>query len=140
MLYHKHATEDGRNCTRGALRSSTDETAAEGTRFVSKCIYCQSNTPDVDRKPLKLTELPEGPWRKVSVDFCGPLGNGDLALVFHCQYCGYSVVEFVGSTSEKSTIPIFRRVFDAYRVPEVVKSANDPCAHPSTAIDLKNTN
>ena len=95
-------------------------------KFVSMCIYCQFNTPDVHREPLKMTELPEGPWRKVSVDFCGPLANGDLALVFHCQYSRYPVVEFVGSTSEKATIPVFRRVFDTYGVPEVVKSDNGP--------------
>ena len=95
-------------------------------KFVSTCIYCQSNTPDVHREPLKTTELPEGPWRKVIVDFCGALANGDLALVFHCQYSRYSVVEFVGSTSKKATIPVFRRVFDTYAVPEVVKSDNGP--------------
>ena len=87
-------------------------------------IYCQSNTPDVHREPLKMTELPEGPWRKVSVDFCRPLANRDLALVFHCQYSRYPVVEFVGSTSGKATIPVFRRVFNTYGVPEVVKSDN----------------
>ena len=48
-------------------------------KFVSTCIYCQSNTPDVHREPLKMMELPEGPWRKVSVHFCGPLANGRLA-------------------------------------------------------------
>ena len=95
-------------------------------KFVSTCIYYQSNTPDVHREPLKMTELPEGPWRKVSVDFCGLLGNGDLALVFHCQYSRYPMVEFVGCPSEKATIPVFRRVFDTYGVPEVVKSDNGP--------------
>ena len=60
---------------------------------------------------------------------CGLLrtaANGDLALLFHCQYSRYPVVEFVGSTSEKATIPVFRRVFDTYGVPEVVKSDNGP--------------
>ena len=30
----------------------------------------------------------------------------------------------MGSTSEKATIPIFRRVFDTYRVPKEIKSDN----------------
>ena len=67
-----------------------------------------------------------GPWKKVSVDFCGPLANGDLALVFHCQYSRYPVIEFVGSTGAKAAIPVFRRVFDTYGVPEEVKSDNGP--------------
>ena len=57
--------------------------------LVSTCITCQSNTPQTHREPLKMTELPEGPWGKVSVDFCGPMANGDLALVFYCQYSRY---------------------------------------------------
>ena len=81
-------------------------------KFVSTCIACQSNTPQTHREPLKMTDLPEGPWDKVSVDFCGPMASGDLALVFYCQYARYPVVEFVGPTSEKATIPIVRRVFD----------------------------
>ena len=70
------------------------------------------------------------------MDFCGLLANGDLALVFHCQHSRYPVVEFLGSTSERATIPVFRRVYDTYGVPEVVKSDNGP---PSTATNLKNT-
>ena len=41
--------------------------------FVSTCITCQFNTPQTHREPLKMTELPGGPWDKVSVEFCGPM-------------------------------------------------------------------
>ena len=95
-------------------------------KFVSTCIACQSNKPQTLREPLKMTDLPEGPWDKVSVDFWGPMASSDLALVFYCQYARYPVVEFVGSTSEKATIPIFRRVFDTYGVPKEIKSDNRP--------------
>ena len=54
------------------------------------------------------------------------LANGDLALVFYYQYSRYPVVEFVRSTSDKATIPVFRRVFDTYGVPDVVKWDNGP--------------
>ena len=40
------------------------------------------------------------------------------------QYSRYPVVEFVGSTSEKVTIPVFKRVFDTYGVPKEIKSDN----------------
>ena len=63
-------------------------------KFVSTCIACQANTPQTHREPLKMTDLPEGPWDKVSLDFSGPLASGDLALVFYCQYTRYPVVEF----------------------------------------------
>ena len=47
-------------------------------------LYCQANTLKTHREPLKMTELPEGPWKRVTLDFCEPLTNVNLALVFHC--------------------------------------------------------
>ena len=47
-----------------------------------KCLACQSTTPCHTREPLQMTELPRGPWKKVRVDFAGPLRNKDMALVF----------------------------------------------------------
>ena len=93
-------------------------------KFVSTCIACQSNTPQTHRELLRMTDLPKGPWDKISVDFCGPMASGDLALVFYCQYARYPVVQFVGFTSEKATI--FKRVFDTYGVPKEIKSDNGP--------------
>ena len=54
------------------------------------------------------------------------MANGDLTLVFYCQYARYPAVEFVASTSEKATMPVFRRVFDTYGVPKEIKSDNGP--------------
>ena len=72
-------SEDGRDCAKGASRISTHETAAEGARFVFPewtpsvaRMYQPSftaNTPDVHREPLKMTKLPERPWRKTRLDF-----------------------------------------------------------------------
>ena len=70
------------------------------------------------------------------MDFCGPMASGGLALVFYCQYATCPVVEFVGFTSEKTTIPTFKRVFDTYGVP---KKSNQITDRPSTAINSKNT-
>ena len=125
-----HATsirqaEDGRDCARGAPRTSTDETAAEGARVVPRnglsvgqvCIHMHLLPIQHARRTLRTPEndgATGGPWRKVSVDFCGLLANGDLALVFHCQYSRYPVIEFVGSSGAKATIPVFKRVFDTY--------------------------
>ena len=105
-------------------------------KFVSTCIACQSNTPQTHREPFRMTDLPEGPWEKVSVDFCGPMASGDLALVFYCQYARYPVVEFVGSTSEKATIPTFRGCSTHM---ECQKKSNQITDRPSTAINSKNT-
>ena len=82
------------------------------TRNVTSLCPLASPANLTHREPLRMTELPEGPWDKVSVDFYGPMANGDIALVFYCQYARYPVVGFVGSTSEKATVPVLKRVFD----------------------------
>ena len=109
-----HQGHQGQVCTKQLLRAYVwfPGMDSQCDKFVSTCIACQSNTPETHRESLKMTELPDRPWDKVSMDFCGPMANGHLALVFYCQYARYPVVEFVASTREKATIPVFRKVFD----------------------------
>ena len=76
-------------------------------KHVGKCLACQSTTPCHTREPLQMTDLPRGPWQKVSVDFAGPLRNKDMALVFWDQYARYPVVEFTSSTSATSSPGLF---------------------------------
>ena len=114
MIEIAHEGHQGQVWTKQLLRAHVwfPEIDSQCDRFVSTCILCQANTPITHHEPLTMTELPAGPWSKVSVDLCGPMANGDLALVFYCQYARYPVVEFVVSSNEKATIPAFRRVFD----------------------------
>ena len=102
-------------------------------------MHFQSNTPDVHWEPLNMTELPGGPWRKVSVDLCRPLANRYLALLFHCQYTRYPVAEFLIPTSKKSTIPECRRVFDTNGQLEVVKLAWAICWAHNVLIPTENS-
>ena len=95
-------------------------------KHVGKCLACQSTTPCHTREPLQMTDLPRGPWKKVSVNFAGPLRNKDMALVFWDQYARYPVVEFTSSTSADYVIPLFTCVFNTYRIPEEIKSDNGP--------------
>ena len=74
------------------------------------------------REPLIMTELPEEPWQKLSVDFCGPFPCGTYCLLFVDDYSRYPVVEFVTSTSEPATIPKFEKVFAQFGIPEQTKS------------------
>ena len=97
---------------------------AKVEEYVKKCIACQATTPEHKREPLQMTPLPNGPWKKVSVDF-GTIGNR-TALVFWDQYTRTPVVEFVPSTSAEGVIPQFERTFTTFGVPEEVKSDNGP--------------
>ena len=94
-------------------------------KLVLSCIPCQAVTPEYNREPLRMTLLPLGPWKNVSVDFAGPFGKR-MALVLWDQYSRTPVVEFVSSTSSECTVPIMEKIFTTYGIPEEIKSDNGP--------------
>ena len=80
-----------------------------------------------------MTPLPDGPWRKVSIDFAGPFGNR-MAMVLWDQYPRMPVVEFVATTPAQCAVLRMEKIFITYGVTEVIKSDNGP---PLTASDLQ---
>ena len=93
-------------------------------KVVNECFSCQITTPKSSRDPLTTTPLPEGPCQHVSVDFCAVAGH--YVLVVIDDYSRFPEVEIVHSTSAKAVIPKLDRIFDAYGMPQVVKSDNGP--------------
>ena len=93
---------------------------------VQSCIACQAATHTQHREPLKMTQLPKGPWTNVSIDFCGPFPSGEMALVVIDEYSRYPEVEFVSSTSIRAVAPKLDKIFSTHGIPEVVKSDNGP--------------
>ena len=91
---------------------------------VKNCIAYQAATSMKSREPLIMTELPEEPLEKTSVDFCGSFLCGTYCLLFVDDYSRYPVVQFVTSTSEPATIPKFEKVFTQFGIPEEAKSDN----------------
>ena len=94
--------------------------------YVANCIPCQASTPIKMCEPLQMTNLPEGPWQNISVDFCGPFPSGDYLLVPMDDYSRYPEVEILKSTSSKSTIPKLDKIFSAFGIPRQVKTDNGP--------------
>ena len=78
------------------------------------------------QEPLQMTKLPEGPWKEVSADFCGPFKTGEYLLVVIDEYSRFPEVEIVMSTSSKSTIPKLDAIFARQGIPETLKTDNGP--------------
>ena len=70
---------------------------------VSQCLPCQTTTVNKSREPLKMSELPKGPWLEVSIDFAD-LPTGEHLLVVYDDYSRYPEVEIVTSTSARAMI------------------------------------
>ncbi|KAK3088256.1 hypothetical protein FSP39_016655 [Pinctada imbricata] len=94
-------------------------------RKLKDCVACQVLTPErTTVEPLKMSELPSGPWENLSMDFCGPLPSSEYLLVVVDEYTRYPVVEIVKSVSSNTTIPIIDKVFSQFGIPKIVKTDN----------------
>lgn len=86
-------------------------------------------------EPLRMSELPEGPWLQVALNFTGPFPSGDYLHVVLDEYCRYPEVEIVKSTSARAVIPKLDKIFFSFGIPQVVKTYNGPPFHGQ---DFKN--
>ena len=95
---------------------------------IQNCLACQASTLDSKAKyePLIMSELPDGPWQKVDIDFCGPFPSGDYLLVAMDEYSRFPEIEITKSTSAHATVPKLDKIFSVHKVPEEVKSDNGP--------------
>lgn len=92
---------------------------------VKECPACQIVTQGPKTiEPLKMSDLPSSPWLNLSIDFCGPLPNGDYLLVIVDEYSRYPVVEILKSTSANTVIPVLDKVLSEFGFPRVIKSDN----------------
>jgi transposase InsO family protein len=71
-----------------------------------------------------MSDLPSGPWKNISADFCGPLENGDYLLVTVDEYSRYPIVEIVKSVSANTVIPVMDKIISMFGVPKVIKTDN----------------
>ena len=71
-----------------------------------------------------MTELPERPWQKVSLDSSGPYASGEYCpQVVVDNYSRYPEVELVSTTSAAAVIPRLDKMFG---IPAECKSDNGP--------------
>lgn len=94
---------------------------------VRQCFACQctyNGHPHLE--PMQMSNMPVGPWRKLSVDFLGPLPSGEELMVLVDEYSRYPVVEIVRSVSANNVIPVLDKVLTTFGYPEVIKSDNGP--------------
>jgi len=102
---------------------------------IQGCLACQATTSKTAREPLRMTKLPDRPWSEVSIDFFGPLPQGQYLLVVLDDFSRYPEVEITTSTSAGATIPKLDRIFSTHGIPEVVRSDNGP---PFQSIEFAN--
>ena len=128
VLQLAHTGHQGMNKTKALLREKVwfcgIDKAVE--RMIKDCVECQSVCAQPRCEPLRMTQLPDRPWQKVSCDFKGPIANGDYLIVLLDEYSRFPVVDIVKSTNANSVIPVLDRIMSEFGIVETLKTDNGP--------------
>ena len=95
---------------------------------VKACIPCQATSTHGSEHctPLKMSHLPDRPWKELSIDFIGPFPTGESLLVVMDDYSRLPEVEIVHSTSSNTVIPKLDAIFARQGIPSELRSDNGP--------------
>ena len=128
VLQLAHAGHQGIRRTKALLREKVwfpgIDKAVEN--MVKSCSMCQSVCARPHCEPLKMSQLPKGPWQQVSCDFKGPLSNGKYLLVMIDDFSRFPTVNIVSTTSANEVIPVLDRVMSELGIVEELKTDNGP--------------
>eukprot|EP00057_Strongylocentrotus_purpuratus_P008996 XP_011663470.1 PREDICTED: uncharacterized protein K02A2.6-like [Strongylocentrotus purpuratus] len=133
-----HESHPGIVRTKALLRSKVwfESLDSKVESLVKDCPVCQTvrdiRTP---LEPLKMSQMPPGPWQNLSIDFCGPLPTGEYLMVLIDEFSRYPVVEVVGSVSARAVIPVLDKVLSVFGFPKVLKSDNGSPFNSSSFAD-----
>lgn len=100
-----------------------DTDVEETVRNCRSCILVAApNMPE----PLKRTELPNGPWQVLALDFLGPIKNSINVLVVTDYYSRWNEIEFMRKIETSLMIMRLRIIFARFGIPLAVKCDNGP--------------
>ena len=95
--------------------------------MINTCAACQAVVPVNAQEPIyQSTELPNGPWEKLTIDYYGPLPSGEHVLVVIDEYLRFPEIDVAASTSAKATLPKLDRIISSFGIPVSIKSDNGP--------------
>ena len=96
-------------------------------RQVREYLSCQAVQPPSNDQPIKPSELPEGPWQYVEMDFQGPYPNGEYIMIVMDRYIRWPEMAFFRKAPNASqTISALEAIFANKGTPEVCQSDNGP--------------
>ena len=95
-------------------------------RFVKTCDARQLVGRPDPPEPVASTELPQGPWCAVAIDYLGPLPSGEHILVVVDHYSRYYEVAVVRTITSEKTIESLKTIFARHGLPEVLVSDHGP--------------
>ena len=90
-----------------------------------KCKQCEGCRL-VDRfdppEPVRSTDLPEGPWRDIAIDYLGPLPTGEHILVAVDYYSRWVEAYVTRVITAERTVEILEEIFSHLGIPETLRT------------------
>ena len=127
VMQELHSAHPGINKMKGLARSyvwwpgmdADLETLAKG------CQTCQEHQNVPSSAPLHPWEYPDGPWKRLHIDFAGPI-QGQMLFVVVDAYSKWIEVIVMNKITAKATILRLREIFARNGLCDVIVSDNGP--------------
>ena len=91
-----------------------------------QCAQCEENARQPTRAPLRLWLFPQEPWKRVHLDYAGPIENR-MILVAVDAYSKWISAMVVRSSTSEVTIEQLRMLFAEHGLPETIVTDNGTC-------------
>lgn len=95
-------------------------------KTIAICKSCRLVSMSFPAEPLKRTELPEGPWEQIGIDFLGPMPSGEKLLVIIDYFSRFALVAIMRDTSAKKVIEELQIICNVYGYPRRCMADNGP--------------
>ncbi|XP_063052002.1 uncharacterized protein K02A2.6-like [Engraulis encrasicolus] len=128
LLKQLHQAHPGMTRMKGLARSYLwwPNIDAEMEALVKNCLICQENRNNPPVAPLHPWEVPDGPWRRIHIDYAGPW-MGRMFLIIVDAYSKWIDAYSVSNSTSTVTIECLRKSFSQQGLPEIIVSDNGTC-------------
>ena len=97
--------------------------SSELKNLVNNCKLCQENRPEQKKEPLKPSELPSRPWKKLGIDLMELKNKSYLIIVYYSRWLE---VLFLHNTTSQTVINKLGSVFTTHGLPDVIRCDDGP--------------
>ena len=95
-------------------------------KYCKTCHGCQLVSQPSRPEPIRSTEVPNGPWQDLALDFLGPLPSGHYILAVIDYYSRYYEVCIMKTTTADKVIESLDEMFSRHGLPLSIASDNGP--------------
>ncbi|XP_064483069.1 uncharacterized protein K02A2.6-like [Ornithodoros turicata] len=103
------------------------------------CEGCLKNQNEPPKAPYHPWEIPNGPWKRVHLDFAGPFQD-KMFLVVVDAFSKWPEVIVMSSTTASHTVDVLRTIFARNGIPERIVTDNGPQFTSSVFMEFMRNN